>query len=380
MYSVDAYGKMITDEPRTQAYIQALQKTVKPGSVVVEIGTGPGFFAMLAAKLGARRVYAIEPDNVIQIARESARQNGLRDKIEFIQDFSTKICLPEPADVILADLRGVLPFYGASLRSMQDATKRFLRAGGTVIPARDFMQAALASAPTTYKKLEGPWHTLEDISLKPARNVVMNTWSKYRGDAAELLCEPLTWHTINYSNIESLDAASDLTFETTQSGTLHGIAVWFDSDLYDGVSISNAPGQPELVYGNAFFPLLHPVDVEIGEKVHLRLRVDLVRDEYIWSWETRVPRANSDEPKAHFKQSTLFGVPLAQSQLKKRSSSFRPALSDEAEVSAFVLSQMDGISSNQEIAQKVLDKFPERFATDAEALDAVAETAVKHSR
>jgi hypothetical protein len=41
---------------------------------------------------------------------------------------------------------------------------------------------------------------------------------------------------------------------------------------------------------------------------------------------------------------------------------------------------MDGISSNQEIAQKVLDKFPERFATDAEALDAVAETAVKHSR
>ena len=379
MYSVDAYGKMITDEPRTKAYVRALQKTVKPGSVVVEIGTGPGFFAMLAATLGARRVYAIEPDNVIQIARDCARQNGLSNTIEFIQDFSTKISLPESADVILADLRGMLPFYGASLRSMRDATKRFLRIGGTVIAARDFMRSALVSAPATYRKLEGPWHSLEGVSLKPARDVVMNTWSKHRLEAADLLCEPVTWHTIDYTNIKSLDATAEITFETTKSGTVHGIAVWFDSDLADGVSISNAPGQPELVYGHALFPLLQPLEVEIGEQVHLRIRVDLVRDEYIWSWETRVPaRANSDE--VHFKQSTLFGVPLAPSQLKKRSSAFRPALSDEAVVTEFVLSQMDGISSNQEIAQKVLDKFPERFPTAAEALDTVAEMAVKHSK
>ena len=57
MYSLAAYGQMVSDKIRTDAYAQALQQLIKPGDVVVDIGTGPGILALLACRFGARRVY-----------------------------------------------------------------------------------------------------------------------------------------------------------------------------------------------------------------------------------------------------------------------------------------------------------------------------------
>ena len=103
MYSLAGYGQMIEDRVRLDAYARALRKTVRPGSVVLEIGTGPGIFAVLACQLGARRVYAIEPTPIIQVAREIAAANGCADRIEFIEDLSTRVTLPIQADVIVSD-------------------------------------------------------------------------------------------------------------------------------------------------------------------------------------------------------------------------------------------------------------------------------------
>ena len=90
---------MIADHVRMAAYEQALRRTVRPDSVVVDIGTGTGIFSLLACQFGARKVYAIEPDSAIEVAREIAAANGYQDRITFIQDLSTAVTLPEGADV-----------------------------------------------------------------------------------------------------------------------------------------------------------------------------------------------------------------------------------------------------------------------------------------
>src|SRR5688500_20340766 len=109
MYSVHSYGQMLADASRMEAYSAALQRAVKPGLVVLDLGCGPGVVALLACKLGARRVFAVEPDNVIQLAREAAIANGFDDRIEVFQNLSTDITLPERADDMISDLRGVRP-------------------------------------------------------------------------------------------------------------------------------------------------------------------------------------------------------------------------------------------------------------------------------
>src|SRR5947207_700837 len=70
MYSLSAYGEMIADRVRADAYAEALRKTIRKGSIVVEIGTGPGVFAVLACQLGAARVFAIEPAEISRWRRQ----------------------------------------------------------------------------------------------------------------------------------------------------------------------------------------------------------------------------------------------------------------------------------------------------------------------
>src|SRR5260370_20052992 len=103
---------MFADGVRTPAYLAAIAKGVQPGSVVVEIGTGVGFFAVAACRAGARRVYAIETNPAVEIGERVAKDNGCADRITFIHDDSRKVNLPERGDLLLADLRGILPLLG----------------------------------------------------------------------------------------------------------------------------------------------------------------------------------------------------------------------------------------------------------------------------
>src|SRR4051794_24565464 len=102
IYRVSSYGEMIKDRVRTDAYARALQQAVKPGSVVLDIGTGTGIFSLLACKFGASKVYAVDPADAIELGRRSAAQNGFGDRITFLQDVSTSIDLPELADVVVS--------------------------------------------------------------------------------------------------------------------------------------------------------------------------------------------------------------------------------------------------------------------------------------
>src|SRR6266496_3541390 len=145
VYSLYFYGLLIASRPRTDQYLIAFRRAVKPGSVVLDIGTGTGIMALIACQLGARKVYAIEPADVIEVARETAELNGFLDRICFIQDLSTHITLPERADVIVSDLHSVLPMHETSLASLIDARKRHLAPNGVMIPLRENLWAAVVS-------------------------------------------------------------------------------------------------------------------------------------------------------------------------------------------------------------------------------------------
>lgn len=311
MYSLHFYGRMLADESRMGAYVAALRRTVKADSVVMDLGCGPGVFAVLACKLGARRVYAVEPENVIGLAREIAADNGCADRIEFFDKLSTEITLPEPADVIISDLRGVLPWFEQHIPSIVDARARLLARGGVLIPRRDVLWAALVEAPSQYAELVGPWQDNKfGLDLSAGSRLITNNWRKTHFEPEQFLAQPVCWTTIDYYEIESPDIHARVTWQAARGGTAHGVAVWFDSELVDGIRISNHPAAPKMIYSTGFFPFLKPVEVKEGERIELRLAADLVQNGYVWRWDT-------DFPGASFKQSTFYGVPLSATQLRK---------------------------------------------------------------
>ena len=234
MYSVYFYGQMLVDTPRLRAYVEALKRSVKPGAVVLDLGCGPGFFALLACQLGARRVYAVEPDDVIQIAREAAVANGYAERIEFFQNFSTEVTLPEPADIIVSDLRGVLPWYQGNIPSIVDARTRLLASRGVLIPQRDVLWVSVVETVERYTELVGPWER-SDVDISVAKRVVTNTWRKARITPEQLLTTPVCCYKLDYNEIETGDLEATAILEANRSGTAHGFAVWFDSELIDDV-------------------------------------------------------------------------------------------------------------------------------------------------
>jgi protein arginine N-methyltransferase 1 len=314
MYSLHFYGEMIANAPRVEPYVEALRRSVTPDSVVLDLGCGQGLFALLACRFGARRVYAVEPDNVINIAREAAAANGFAHRIEFFQNVSTEVTLPEPATIIISDLRGVLPWFQRHIPSIIDARERLLAPGGVLIPRSDTLWAALVEAPEQYEEIVGPWRNrLFDVDLSAGLSKITNTWRKTRFEADELLTEATRWATLDYHQVDSADMRAEISVRVARSGVAHGIAVWFDAELAEGIGFSNRPGAPELIYGNGFFPFPRPVELREGEHVAVKLRADMVQDDYVWTWDT-----DFTDRKIGFRQSTFFGVALSPEQLRKK--------------------------------------------------------------
>lgn len=382
MYSIAGFGGMIADDVRMAAYEQALHQTIKPGSVVVDIGTGTGIFSLLACRFGARKVYAIEPDPAIEVAREVAATNGYLDRIVFIQDLSTRITLPERADVIVSDIRGVLPLFQHHIPTIVHARQRLLAPGGVLIPRRDTVLAAVIDAPEFYTRHMTPWdqHPF-GLDMQAARRIVSNTWLKRRVTPGQLLLEPRTWAVLDYSTVENPNISEVMRWTATRTGTGHGLAVWFDALLADNVGFSNAPTEPELIYGAAFFPWSEPVIINTGDSVTVALHADLVRDDYVWRWDTTVLDAGCPgRVKAKFNQSTFFGVPVSPAHLRKRAASYVPVLDDEGQIDQFILAAMDGETPLGEIARRVYDRFPARFAEAPDALDRVSDLGQRYGR
>ena len=362
MYSIDGHGRMIADDVRMNGYVRAMEQLLKPNAVVLDIGTGTGICALLACRLGARRVYAVEPADVICVAREAARENGFADRIEFLQNVSTRVRLPEPADLVVSDLRGVLPPFQHHLPAIMDARQRLLAPDGVLIPARDVMKAAIVEAPDVYQECVGPWsENAWGFTMCAAKRLATNRWRKARFRPEQLLVAPQTWAELDYSALNSPHVSGSARWTLLRSGVGHGLCIWFDAFLGGTACFSNAPGNRELIYGTAFFPWSAPVALDAGDTVGVDIRADLVGDDYVWQWESRVRQPGQREClKAHFKQSTFLGLSPSPKRLRKRAANHTPTLNDQGELDRRILTLMDGRTSLEEIACQVVRHFPNR--------------------
>lgn len=154
-----AHLTMLSDRRRVEFYENSLRKVIIPGkSVVLDIGTGTGILAMLAARCGAKKVYAIECGDIINVAKKIVAENGLDDKIEFVRGLSNEVELPEKVDIVVTETMGFTGLEENIEEILRDAKIRFGHKDTVLIPSKLNVFVALSDDKTARTDLIDAWN------------------------------------------------------------------------------------------------------------------------------------------------------------------------------------------------------------------------------
>ncbi len=132
--------------PTTRLCLAAIDRHTPPGISVIDVGTGSGVLAIAAARLGARRVVAIDCDPIaIGVATENVARNrvGARVTLRLADSLAG---VRAPADLIVANLTAVaLPPFLPDVRRLLMPGGRLVASGFGASKARA-VWAEMASA------------------------------------------------------------------------------------------------------------------------------------------------------------------------------------------------------------------------------------------
>jgi precorrin-6B methylase 2 len=357
--NLTGHRSMALDSIRNAAYARALERMIGRDSVVLDIGAGTGVHGLMAAKVGARRVYLVEPEDVIAVAEENVRANGLQDVVTCLQGRIEDVELPEPVDVIVSALTGNLLVTEDLLPSLFYARDRYLKKGGALVPDQATLTVVPVSAPSLHDEEILAWSAPQaGIDLHAARSYASNTVS-YRSQGSEglsYLAEPTVIHRLDFceSGYEAFRTEIEVPIATT--GTCHGWIGWLSIRLGEEW-LSASPRDARTHWSWGFLPLDPPLHIEHGEPVRFRLARAPYGD---WLWEMTA-RSGSQ------RHSTLLSLPMKATTIEKASLQYHPALTEEGRALAHVLARCDGRQGVEEIAESLQALMPQRYRTSAEA-------------
>jgi protein arginine N-methyltransferase 1 len=289
---LDYHLSMLHDTARMDAFRRAIDASVQPGDVVLDLGCGSGVLSFMACEAGAGKVYAIEGGPVIDVARELAIDNGFDDRIEFLAGWSLEVGLPEPADVLLSETIGNAGFDEGIVAWTCDARERLLRPDARLLPERLRMWVCAAESFDDHA-LVGDWQAPElPYDYTAAHRRAARTLWYADLSPANLLGQPELAADVDLSTATNDTLTSAGTLQIDRAGTLHALACWFDSLLCPGVTIDNHPPRAASSWSHGFLPLAEPIEVEPGDE--LVWQVSVSADGEHWTWQVdRIDRLDA---------------------------------------------------------------------------------------
>ena len=159
----------LADCVRIEAYRECLDRNADnfAGKVVLEVGCGLGLLTILAARAGARNVYAVEATKAAAaFARRLVQSHGLENVVTVFETTVETLELPEQVDVIISEFMGHFLLRESMIDSVIFARDRFLKPGGAIFPSHCKMLLAPCSSQIQVDaKVEAYERALEDFEV-----------------------------------------------------------------------------------------------------------------------------------------------------------------------------------------------------------------------
>ncbi len=268
---------MMNDAPRNAAYDEAIRRVV-PGRSVLDIGTGAGLLAMMAARAGAKSVTSCEQTPWIAAkAREVVAANGLGNCIKLIAKHSTDLRvgpdLSERAEVLVTEVFGTSAINELVIPTVAHAHAQLLQPGATVVPNAASVCAYLAGG----QALEGNFFIdrAAGFTISP-----FNHFARLRMDL-QVNCVP---HDVLSADFEAyrLDLTRPplqpeqrvIDVVATRPGRCFGVVQWLRLDLIEGLTYENRPNTGATIdgWGHTLHRFAEPIELRAGDRVRLAVQ------------------------------------------------------------------------------------------------------------
>eukprot|EP00854_Cymbomonas_tetramitiformis_P021164 gene21164-25421_t len=209
--SLEVHEVMLKDQPRMEAYSQAVQrcKHLIEGRAVLDVGAGTGLLAMLCAKAGARVVYAAEASSMAVDAAAIVRANGLEGVVKILRGPIEELDLPEKVDVLISEWMGFYLLHESMFPSVLFARDRWLKPGGLMLPSHSNIYVAPVSMEKLKQEKLNFWDDVLGLDMSHLKTqALQNLVSTPQVDILagdQLLGEMRTFATINCNTVTDLE-------------------------------------------------------------------------------------------------------------------------------------------------------------------------------
>jgi SAM-dependent methyltransferase len=282
--NVENHHAMLRDYIRMAAYRRAIEHAVKPDTIALDLGCGSGILSFFTATAGAKKVYAIErrPD-IILLAEELAKANGLDSQIEFIEGSSSHISenrlTPKP-NLLVAEILGNGILEENVLEYTIDARRRFLAPGAAMIPCKlDIYFFAFDSGFN-----QSRWQEVEelkdlygyDFSLmgQVLCNKATTRMDRYNTMVNKTMSDPVMVKSLDFRTLEDAVFANRFEMEALEDGQITSFCGYFKAHLDEETILTNSPWAPPTHWTQLVYTLAAPRPVKKGEKIAMEVIYD----------------------------------------------------------------------------------------------------------
>lgn len=268
---------MLNDQIRNSAFERVIKSAVKPDMIVLDIGTGSGLLAMLAARAGAKHVYACEQSYPIaRVASEIIRRNGLSEKITVFNCWSEALKvgaqLPEKADLLIAEIFGSSLIDEHVVRFFNHANAELLKPNAQIIPAGGTIYGMLINSAAIRQRIKVKDVCGFDLSLMNALYDEPTVQVDLSKEKHQKLSEPFELFNYDFKKPLAVQAEQVCSVKPITNGECNGIAMWFKLKLDSQISISTSPDEPATHWQQMVQVFENPFGVKAGEEIKILAR------------------------------------------------------------------------------------------------------------
>lgn len=280
---IEYHRTLIADRLRLAAFRDALKAQIEPGvTTVADIGAGVGIIGVMAAKLGAKRVYMYECAEVAAVAAKVIRRSKARACVLF-SCRSDEFLDPPRVDLVVSETLGNYALEEHIVGTMRDARARHLKPDGRMSP-REIRQYV---SPVVSERIDSElrvWRETgsaigADIDLSAAEALSMNNMYVRTLAGTELLDpEGVAWDRVALGADTRSSRRGEGVWLLSEPRTVYGFALWWTADLGGDVILSTAPTSAPTHWEQLYLPLLEPIELLRGERLRIALRATTSTD------------------------------------------------------------------------------------------------------